>query len=173
LSSAEPYVAGSRQSGMRPQRGLARLAVVVLLLGAVAACAGSGGKSGGGSGLGSEPDTTVAGTWRPVMITGYEPPAEYPDGFRTATISFNGAGGWLGSDGCNRLSGTYVFHGDGRLETTVGPSTLIGCANVPNAAVLAAAVQARLDGQQLTLLDKRGVVLARYERVNPTTAAAT
>jgi heat shock protein HslJ len=156
---------------MRP--ALARVAAIILLTGAAASCGGSGGKSAGGSGLGSEPDTTVAGTWRPVMITGYEPPPEYPDGFRTATITFNGAGGWLGSDGCNRLSGTYVFHGDGRLRATVGPSTLIGCANVPNGSVLAAAVQARLKGAELTLLDKRGAVLARYERVNPTTAAAT
>jgi heat shock protein HslJ len=156
---------------MRP--ALARIAVVLVLLGVVAACGGSGGKAAGGSGLGSEPDTTVAGTWRPVTITGYELPSAYPDAFQTATITFNGAGGWMGSDGCNRLTGTYVFHGDGRLEATAGPSTLIGCANVPNGSVLAAAVQARLKGAELTLLDKRGAVLARYERVNPTTAAAT
>jgi heat shock protein HslJ len=156
---------------MRP--GRARFAAVVLLLGLVTACVHSGGKSGGGSGLGSEPDTTVAGTWRPVVLTGYELPSAYPDGFQAATITFNGSGGWQGSDGCNRLNGTYVFHGDGRLEATVGPSTLIGCANVPNGAVLAAAAQARLDAGQLILLDHRDRVLGRYERVNAAAAPST
>jgi len=146
-----------------------RTAVVLMLLLLASACASSGGTSA--SGLGSEPDTTVAGTWRPVMVTGYELPAEYPDGFRTATITFNGAGRWMGSDGCNGLSGTYGFHGDGELEATVGPSTLIGCANVPNAQVLVSATRARLNGSELTLLDNRGQVLARYERV--VSAAAT
>ena len=150
-----------------------RTAVVMTVLLLASACAGSGGKQAGGSGLGSEPDTTVAGTWRPVMVADYELPGEYPDGFQRATITFNGAGGWMGSDGCNQLSGTYRFHGDGQLEATVGPSTLIGCANVPNGQVLASATQAQLDEPTLTLLDKRGQVLARYERVNPGNAAAT
>jgi heat shock protein HslJ len=145
--------------------GPARMAVVALLFGVVAACAGSGGNAPGGSGPGSEPDTAVAGTWRPVMIAGYELPAEYPDGFRTATITFNGSGRWLGSDGCNRLAGTYRFHADGGLETTVGPTTMIGCANVPNGEVLASATRARLDAAELTLLSRSGQVLARYERV--------
>jgi heat shock protein HslJ len=148
-------------------------ALGAVLLAGLSACAGSGGTSAGGSGLGSEPDTTVAGTWRPVEIAGYQLPAEYPDAFRTATITFDGAGGWLGSDGCNRLSGTYRFHGDGRLEATVGPSTLIGCANVPNGQVLSSAVQARLHATVLTLLDHSGRVLARYERMDSTNAPAT
>jgi heat shock protein HslJ len=153
--------------------GLVRIAIVAVLLGGAAACASSGGKTAGGSGLGSEPDTTVAGTWRPVLVAGYELPAEYPDGFQTATITFNGAGGWMGSDGCNRLSGTYRFHGDGELEATAGPTTMIGCANVPNGQVLTSATRVRLDGAELTLLNHSGLVLARYERVNPSDAAAT
>lgn len=145
---------------------------MVLLTGA-SGCASSGGNVAGGSGLGSEPDTTVAGTWRPLEITGFEPPAEYPDAFRSATITFNGAGGWMGSDGCNRLSGTYRFRGDGELEATVGPSTLIGCANVPNGQVLTSAARVRLAAAVLTLLDHGDRVLARYERVDPANAAAT
>lgn len=148
--------------------GLARIAIVAVLLGGTAACATSGGKAG--SGPGSEPDTTVAGTWRPIEVTGYELPAEYPEGFRTATITFNGAGGWLGSDGCNRLSGTYRLHGDGELEATAGPATLIGCANVPNAQVLTSATRVRLDGNLLTFLDDGGGVLGTYARVPPEVA---
>lgn len=155
---------------------MVRRTVVVLLMTValgtgLSACGGSGGKQAGGSGLGSEPDTTVAGTWQPVTIAGYELPPEYPDGLERATITFDGAGSWSGSDGCNRLTGTYRFHGDGGIEATSGPQTLIGCANVPNGRALTSARQAQLDGAVLTLLDEHGGVLARYQRV--ATAAAT
>jgi len=46
-------------------------------------------------------------------------------------IEFNADGSWVGSDGCNGVTGAWAMGDDGRLLATVGPQTLIGCEGVP------------------------------------------
>lgn len=109
--------------------------------------------------------TAVIGTWRPVRIAGFQPRPGYPDALAQAPVTFDGSGAWRASDGCNQSSGAYVLGAGGRISVTVGPSTLIGCANVPNATALSRAATLQVVGDRLTLRSATGLVLAVYTRV--------
>lgn len=64
-------------------------------------------------------------------------------------------GSWIGSDGCNRVQGTWELGDAGALTTTAGPSTLMACdgAQLPLAMALATFVQ--LSGDTLTISSSR------------------
>ena len=66
----------------------------------------------------------------------------------------------MGSDGCNRLGGTYTVAADGPLNATTGPTTLIGCCQrAPTTIVLEAATHDPWSmGSPLSLVDLSGAV---------------
>ncbi|KAA1013826.1 META domain-containing protein [Pseudonocardia sp. EV170527-09] len=68
-----------------------------------------------------------------------------------AFAEFAPDGTWTGSDGCNGQSGEWTLGGDGALRATAGPSTLIGCENVPVARWVSGAVRVETDGDALLL----------------------
>lgn len=68
-----------------------------------------------------------------------------------AFAEFAPDGTWTGSDGCNGQSGEWTLGGDGTLRATAGPSTLIGCENVPVARWVSGAVRVETDGDALLL----------------------
>jgi heat shock protein HslJ len=109
--------------------------------------------------------TALVGTWRPLEIAGYRVPAAYPDAMTYAAITFLSDGNWRASDGCNMTHGSYVLDSGGRISVTSGPTTLIGCANVPNAEVLSRARTVQVVGDRLTLRSTPGATLATYQRV--------
>ena len=80
-----------------------------------------------------------------------------------ALVEFRNSGTWGGSDGCNSSGGRWAVEGEGELLTTSGPSTLIGCDNIPVPGWVAAARLAGFDGDELVLLDVSGVELGRLE----------
>jgi hypothetical protein len=139
------------------------------LLSAVAACAIGGADAGAADPSASNPVTRILGTWMPVEIPGYVVPPGFPNAFALATITFDGKGHWHGSDGCNQLLGTYRVGVDGVISTTSSPTTLIGCANVPNARVLHAATHAHIIDGGLVLTDKADEIVGRYQHIANTT----
>lgn len=68
---------------------------------------------------------------------------------------------WRGSDGCNGAGGLWSLGDEGRLLTTAGPMTAMGCAGAPVGSWLADTARAGLDGNELVLLDRSGAELAR------------
>jgi hypothetical protein len=102
---------------------------------------------------GSRPDTGagLVGTWLP---------ADGQAGGR-AFVTLETDGTWTGSDGCNGTKGTWRSGPDGEFAATSGPSTKIGCENVPIASWLADATSAELDGGTLVLRDASGAETAR------------
>lgn len=70
-------------------------------------------------------------------------------------------GSWGGSDGCNGVGGGWAVPEDGRLLSTAGPMTAIGCEGAPVGWWLAGASLAGLDGDVLVLLDRDGTELGR------------
>jgi hypothetical protein len=85
-------------------------------------------------------------------------------GSRAAYVEFLAGGAWRGSDGCNGQGGRWVAGPTGALLATGGPSTDIGCDNVPVGAWMAAAWRAGLDGETLVLLDAGAQELGRLRR---------
>ncbi|MEU6203441.1 hypothetical protein ABZ814_07620 [Micromonospora musae] len=81
-----------------------------------------------------------------------------------AHVELRDDGEWRGSDGCNGQSGRWVAGAEGALLATAGPSTLIGCDNVPLASWLAKATRAGMDGELLVLLDADGKESGRLAR---------
>lgn len=87
-----------------------------------------------------------------------------PRGMTEPHAIFSADGTWTGSDGCNGGSGRWAVGSGGRLITTSGPMTLIGC---DGAAVPGWVGMARLVGFEdgdLVLLDGDGVELGRLVR---------
>ena len=80
-----------------------------------------------------------------------------------AQVQFRESGTWGGSDGCNSSGGRWAVEGDGEFFATSGPSTLIGCDNVPVPEWVAFARLAGFDGTELVLLDVSGAELGRLE----------
>jgi heat shock protein HslJ len=148
----------------RPLLGaLAALAALTGVLVLLAGCANSGGAAPGGTG--GEPSTAVIGSWRPVSIPGYAPPARFPDAFKDAPITFDSRHRLWGTDGCNGFDVSYRVARDGSISVGDGSSSSIGCANVPNAQVTTKARRVVVDGDELTLLDGDGRLLGRYQRI--------
>jgi hypothetical protein len=87
-------------------------------------------------------------------------PADGQAGGR-AFVRLEPGGQWTGSDGCNNTKGTWRSGPDGEFAATSGPSTLIGCANVPIATWLADATSAEIDRDTLVLRDPSGAETGR------------
>jgi heat shock protein HslJ len=105
---------------------------------------------------------TVVGSWRPVRLSGFTTlKAARPD---DPTITFNADGTWVGSDGCNGLSGTYSIGQRGEFTSKSGPQRMVGCDNVPHTAVLAASKRITSDKASLTFYAADGREVARYAR---------
>jgi heat shock protein HslJ len=105
---------------------------------------------------------TVTGTWRPQRLAGFGTlKAGRPE---DPTITFNADGTWVGSDGCNALSGTYSIGQRGEFSSQSNGQRLIGCDNVPHTAVLAAAKRLGADQTSLAFYAGDGQEVARYAR---------
>lgn len=79
-------------------------------------------------------------------------------------------GTWTGWDGCNGASGRWLVGDGGRLLTTSGSSTLIGCEGVDLPGLWTSAARIGFDGRLLVLVDPGGRELVRLTgpRVVPT-----
>ncbi|HLU56054.1 MAG TPA: META domain-containing protein [Pseudonocardia sp.] len=124
---------------------LALAGLLALVLAAGTALAGTGDADPGGG---------LVGRWLPA------------DGAAAgrAFVEFAADGTWTGSDGCNRTRGTWELGPDGGFAATAGPSTMIGCENVPIARWLADAARAEFDGATLVLRDAGGAETGRLVR---------
>lgn len=91
----------------------------------------------------------LARRWRPVEV----------DASSEAHLAFQEDGRWLGSDGCNGQGGRYVLGREGRLLSTVGGSTLIGCSGAPVAGWMGQAARAGIVDDHLVLYDRSGKLL--------------
>lgn len=69
---------------------------------------------------------------------------------------------WTGSDGCNGLGGRWRSGPDAAFLATGGPSTEIGCENLPVEQMLTRAARAGFDGDVLVLVDRHGAPLGRF-----------
>ncbi|MCO1656924.1 META domain-containing protein [Pseudonocardia humida] len=85
-----------------------------------------------------------------------------------AFLTFEEAGTWTGSDGCNAADGSWLVGADGGfLATAPQLRTLIGCeGNVDVATQVELARRVALDGPDLVLLDADGAPLGRYYRAS-------
>lgn len=104
----------------------------------------------------------VTGSWRPVELDGFK-------ALKTARpedpiITFNADGTWVGSDGCNSLSGTYSIGQRGEFTSKSNGQRLVGCENVPHTAVLQASQRIVSDQKELTFFAGDGREVARYAR---------
>ncbi|GAA3636516.1 hypothetical protein GCM10022223_63710 [Kineosporia mesophila] len=109
-------------------------------------------------------ERNILGTWYPWDIPAYVPPGFGADSFPEATVTFKENGTWTGSDGCNGQGGDYEIAADGTFSAgEPGPSTLMGCANVPNATVLHSSTKASVEGGML-VLSLNGTTTGRYLR---------
>jgi heat shock protein HslJ len=77
-----------------------------------------------------------------------------------------GDGGWTGSDGCNRLRGTWSVGPGGAFSGTCGPTTRMACENVPIGRWIERAATAVVAGGELLLRDGTGTELARLVRAS-------
>lgn len=99
----------------------------------------------------------LVGRWTPLRPEG---PAVPPE----AHVAFAADGAWTGSDGCNGTAGRWAVGEGGLLLSTHGPSTEIGCDNVPVGGMLREARAAALDGDELVLLAPDGAETGRFLR---------
>ncbi|SER36778.1 META domain-containing protein [Actinokineospora terrae] len=106
----------------------------------------------------------VVGEWEPVSLVGFTGSIDTPRR-EPPLVRFTDDGHWEASDGCNGSAGRY--HADNGVfsATTDGPSTLIGCANVPNTSVLTKATSYALRGDELVFTMDGPIVLGTYRRV--------
>jgi heat shock protein HslJ len=105
---------------------------------------------------------TVTGSWRPQRLAGFTSlKAGRPE---DPIITFKADGTWVGSDGCNALSGTYAIGQRGEFSSQSNGQRLIGCDNVPHTAVLAAARRITADTTSLAFYAGDGHEVARYAR---------
>ena len=87
-------------------------------------------------------------------------PADGQAGGR-AFVALDAGGHWTGSDGCNNTKGTWRSGSGVEFAATSGPTTRIGCENVPIAGWLADATHAEVDGDTLVLRDATGAETGR------------
>jgi len=97
---------------------------------------------------------TLTGTWVPA--TGAMPMNPH--------VTFEANGTSSGTDGCNSFSDRWVIGDGGRLLTTSGVSSLIGCDGAPIPEWVAVAQRAAFDGATLVLLGRDGHEEGRLAR---------
>lgn len=103
---------------------------------------------------------TLGGRWT-LAAPASRTPARPTAGGKPPFLSVAPDGTWTGWDGCNGSSGRWLLGDGGRLLTTSGPHTLIGCEGVDLPGLWASAARAALAGRQLVLVDPGGRELAR------------
>ncbi len=97
----------------------------------------------------------LLGRWRPESV----PASQW-----YAYVEFRDGAQWTGSDGCNGVGGRWAAGPAGSFVATFGPSTAIGCDNVPVGDWMDRARRIGLDGTVLVLLDGAGNELGRLHR---------
>jgi heat shock protein HslJ len=113
--------------------------------------AGVGIAHAGASGTHPATRADLVGSWLP---------ADGQAGGR-AFVALEAGGRWTGSDGCNNTRGTWHSGPEGEFAASSGPTTRIGCENVPLATWLADATRAGLEGDTLVLRDATGAETGR------------
>ncbi|MBB6378962.1 heat shock protein HslJ [Pseudonocardia eucalypti] len=129
----------------------------LVVLAIMLAMVGGSGAADAESGMEPAGANQLIGRWVPADGAGAHDP-------KPAFVEFAPDGRWTGSDGCNAQRGRWRAGPDGTLWATAGPSTKIGCSNVPVAAWLVDASRAALDGGTLVLLAADGREHARLTR---------
>lgn len=81
-----------------------------------------------------------------------------------AYLSIKADGSWSGSDGCNGYYGRWAAGASGRLVVVAGPTTLVGCNNVPVGYWFQLSVVAGFQGHTLVLVDENGHVTGQLRR---------
>ncbi|MGN6302990.1 MAG: hypothetical protein ACTHN8_18050 [Angustibacter sp.] len=112
---------------------------------------------------------TTAGRWTLATPT-TRTPAQPTTGGKPPFVFVAPDGTWTGWDGCNGASGRWLVGQDGRLLTTSGPRTLIGCEGVDLPALWASAARVGLADRELVLVGRDGHELVRLTgpRIVPT-----
>lgn len=123
-------------------RSLAATAAAAALL-ALTACSPSGGAASG-----------VAGTWGEPDAQG-EPSLEFVPGDDASS------GDYSGTDGCNRVGGSYTVDGD-EIDLGVMRATMMYCEGVDT--WLVTATTATLKGDELTFADADGKRIGTLKR---------
>ncbi|WP_246486663.1 META domain-containing protein [Kribbella qitaiheensis] len=104
----------------------------------------------------------LAGTWRPVKMSGFTTlKVGRPE---DPTLTFRSDGTWTGSDGCNSLGGTFTIGQRGEFTSHAKGQRLIECGNVPHTAILAAAQRITADRSTLRFYAGDGREVATYAR---------
>lgn len=122
-------------------------------------------------GAGQTPPTTAGGArpleetdWKAIELAGKPTPTQDPK--REAHLQFQAGGRVSGSDGCNRLTGTYQLNGD-RVTFAQMVGTQMACLNPsgtegPFRDALKSASRITIAGDRLELLDATGTRLAAF-----------
>jgi len=108
----------------------------------------------------------IKGKWRPTSITGYFVGPRNP-----AHFTFDGSGGWTGSDGCNELSGTYRLDENGVRFGREVLSTARGCGagtEMADFGPIERAARSEVRGDRLVFSAADGREIARFVRANVT-----
>ncbi|MEB0265810.1 META domain-containing protein [Cryobacterium sp. 10I5] len=101
------------------------------------------------SGCGASAESAATGVWGD------------PDAPRMPSLELHEDRSLSGTDGCNRLVGTWKMSGD-RIEFGPIASTLMACEGVDT--WLGAATTATIDGSTMTLTDQGGKEIGTLER---------
>ncbi|ADB34787.1 hypothetical protein Kfla_5782 [Kribbella flavida DSM 17836] len=104
----------------------------------------------------------LAGRWRPLKMDGFTTlKTARPD---NPLLTFNPDGTWIGSDGCNGISGTFTIGQRGEFTGKANGQRLIECANVPHTTVLQTAKRVTADQTTLRFYQGDGREVAVYAR---------
>jgi len=103
----------------------------------------------------------VFGAWRPMTIAGYRGALTSPPLALGPELSFDGKGGWTGSDGCNQLVGTYRFGARGAAMFSVAGKKR-RCLQITPREPLQQAKRVEVVNGLLTFFDGSGAQLAQY-----------
>jgi hypothetical protein len=99
----------------------------------------------------------LAGRWKPYPVRRYAT-SQQP------FLAFTAGGEWSGSDGCNKLGGTWRLGPAGELITLSGPVAGVGCNGAAVDSWLLKSGRAAIAGSVLTLYSSDGQVLGRLTR---------
>ena len=131
-------------------------------------------QANGARGAGDQASRPLEGTyWKTVELAGKPVSASEPR--REAHLQFQ-AGRVSGSDGCNRIAGSYQRNGDGLTFRQVA-GTQMACLNpagteAPFRAALSRSTHLALEGDRLQLFDAAGTQLAAFAAAQPPAASA-